>query len=121
MEVLLSKIDEILHWANDVKDYALKKALAGKKWNGFKVVEGRSNRKFSNENAVASTVTAAGYKPFEEKLLGVTAMQKMLGKERFNELLASYIERSQGKATLVPESDKRPAMNSAKADFEEKK
>ena len=62
---------------------------------------------------------AAGFDPYEKKLLGVTAMQKLLGKARFDELLAPYIEKPQGKPTLVPESDKRPAMNTAKTDFME--
>ena len=61
----------------------------------------------------------AGFDPYEKKLLGITAMQKLLGKSRFDELLAAYIEKPQGKPTLVPESDKRPAMNNAKSDFME--
>lgn len=64
-------------------------------------------------------VTNAGFDPYEKKLLGITAMQKLLGKTRFDELLAGYIEKPQGKPTLVPESDKRPAMNNAKSDFME--
>ena len=62
---------------------------------------------------------AAGFDPYERKVLGITAMQKMLGKSRFEELLAPYIEKPQGKPTLVPETDKRPAMNTAKTDFME--
>lgn len=88
-------------------------------WAGWKLVEGRSNRKYSNEEAVIQAVTDAGFDPYEKKLLGITAMQKRLGKSRFDELLTAYIEKPQGKPTLVPESDKRPAMNNAKADFME--
>ena len=73
----------------------------------------------ANEAAVEQAVTQAGYDPYERKLLGITAMQKMLGKARFDELLTAYIEKPQGKPTLVPESDKRPAMNTAKNDFME--
>ena len=69
--------------------------------------------------AVEQAVTNAGFDPYERKLLGITAMQKMLGKTRFDELLTAYIEKPQGKPTLVPESDKRPAMNTAKNDFME--
>lgn len=72
-----------------------------------------------NEAAVIEAVTDAGFDPYEKKLLGITAMQKLLGKSRFDELLAAYIEKPQGKPTLVPESDKRPAMNNAKFDFME--
>ena len=68
---------------------------------------------------MASTVEGAGFDPYERKVLGVTAMQKLLGKTRFEELLSNYIEKPQGKPTLVPESDKRPAMNTAKTDFME--
>lgn len=64
-------------------------------------------------------VTDAGFDSYEKKLLGITAMQKRLGKSRFDELLTAYIEKPQGKPTLVPESDKRPAMNNAKTDFME--
>ena len=83
------------------------------------MVEGRSNRKYTNETAVIQVVSDAGFDPFEKKLLGITAMQKLLGKARFEELLGAYIEKPQGKPTLVPESDKRPAMNTAKSDFME--
>lgn len=98
---------------------ALQQAISGKEWTGWKLVEGRSNRKYTSEAAVATTVEGAGFDPYERKVLGVTAMQKMLGKTRFEELLAPYIEKPQGKPTLVPESDKRPAMNTAKNDFME--
>ncbi len=121
IEELLSKLDELISWATDIKEYALQKALAGKEWEGYKLVEGRANRRYINDEAVVKTVTDAGFDPYEKKLLGITAMQKRLGKTRFEELLASLLEKPQGKPTLVPESDKRPAMNTAKADFKEKK
>ena len=116
---ILGRIDALTSWASDVKEYALQQAISGKEWTGWKLVEGRSNRKYTNEAAVAATVEGAGFDPYERKVLGVTAMQKLLGKTRFEELLAPYIEKPQGKPTLVPESDKRPAMNTAKNDFME--
>ena len=116
---ILGKVDALTAWASDVKEYALQQAISGKEWTGWKLVEGRSNRKYTSEAAVAATVEGAGFDPYERKVLGVTAMQKMLGKTRFEELLAPYIEKPQGKPTLVPESDKRPAMNTAKNDFME--
>ena len=116
---ILGKVDALTAWASDVKEYALQQAVSGKEWTGWKLVEGRSNRKYTSEAAVAATVEGAGYDPYERKVLGVTAMQKLLGKTRFEELLAPYIEKPQGKPTLVPESDKRPAMNTAKNDFME--
>ena len=119
VEEIISRVDNLVAWATDIKDYALQQAIGGKEWNGWKLVEGRSNRKYTNETAVADAVTDAGLDPYERKVLGVTAMQKLLGKSRFEELLAVYIEKPQGKPTLVPESDKRPAMNTAKNDFME--
>ena len=67
----------------------------------------------------ARVVTEAGFDPYEKKLLGITAMTSLLGKKRFSELLDGYIIKPQGKPTLVPDSDKRPAMNTAKDDFKE--
>ena len=119
IEYILSRADELVAWASDIKEYALQQAISGKEWAGWKLVEGRSNRKYSNEEAVIQAVTDAGFDPYEKKLLGITAMQKRLGKSRFDELLTAYIEKPQGKPTLVPESDKRPAMNNAKTDFME--
>lgn len=119
IEVILSRVDELVAWASDIKEYALQQAISGKEWTSWKLVEGRSNRKYSNEAAVIEAVTDAGFDPYEKKLLGITAMQKLLGKSRFDELLAAYIEKPQGKPTLVPESDKRPAINNAKSDFME--
>ena len=116
---ILGKLDAFTAWASDIKEYALQQAISGKEWSGWKLVEGRSTRKYTNEALVASTVERAGFDPYEHKVLGITSMQKMLGKSRFEELLAPYLERPQGKPTLVPESDKRPAMNTAKNDFME--
>ena len=116
---ILGKVDALTAWASDVKEYALQQAVSGKEWTGWKLVEGRSNRKYTNEAVVVAAVESAGFDPYERKVLGVTAMQKLLGKSRFEELLAPYIEKPQGKPTLVPESDKRPAMNTAKSDFME--
>ena len=116
---ILGKVDALTSWASDVKEYALQQAISGKEWTGWKLVEGRSNRKYTSEADVAAAVESVGLDPYERKVLGVTAMQKLLGKTRFEELLSPYIEKPQGKPTLVPESDKRPAMNTAKNDFME--
>lgn len=118
---ILTKVDALTAWASDIKEYALQQAISGKEWNGWKLVEGRSNRKYTNEAVVANVVSDAGFDPFEKKVLGVTAMQKMLGKSRFDELLSPYIEKPQGKPTLVPDTDKRQAINTAKNDFTEEK
>ena len=119
VESILARVDDLVAWASDIKEYALRQAICGKEWSGYKLVEGRSNRKYTNEETVADVVSDAGFDPYGHKVLGITAMQKLLGKSRFDELLAAYIEKPQGKPTLVPESDKRPAMNTAKNDFTE--
>ena len=117
IEDVLSKVDNLVSWANDVKEFAFQAAMSGKVWKGWKLVEGRAVRKYVNDDAVAVAVSEAGYDPYEKKLLGLTEMQKRLGKAKFEELLGSLIHRPQGKPTLVPESDKRPAITTAKADF----
>ena len=114
---ILKKADELLSWINDIKDYAFEKALSGQHWNGFKLVEGRSVRKYTDEKAVATAVLVAGYEPYEKKLLGITEMQKMLGKEKFNEVLGDLVHKPHGKPTLVPESDKRPEISMINQDF----
>lgn len=115
---ILGQVDELLAWASDFKTHALKAAVSGKVWQGYKLVEGRSNRRFTDEQAVAAAVAQAGFEPYKEKLLGITELEKQLGKTRFNELLQGYIIKPRGKPTLVPESDKRAAMNNARNDFE---
>ena len=117
--IILPQIEALVSWAEDIKAYALEQALAGVQYPGFKLVEGRAVRKFSNEDQVIRTVCEAGFDPFEKKLLGITAMQKLLGKNRFDELLSGLVEKPKGKPTLVPESDKRPAVSSATLDFKE--
>ena len=82
-------------------------------------MEGRSNRRYTNDDAVAAVVLDAGYDPYERKLMGVTAMTKLLGKKKFDTLLGTLIEKPKGKPTMVPVSDKRPAWNSATDEFKE--
>ena len=116
---ILPRIDTLQAWADDVRAYALKQALAGTQYPGFKLVEGRSNRRYTNEEAVARAVLEAGYDPFEQKLLGISAMTKQLGQKKFNEILKGLVEKPQGKPVLVPDSDRRPAYSTASSDFTE--
>jgi hypothetical protein len=84
----------------------------GKEWSGFKVVEGRSNRKYKDEDAVADAAKANGYKDiYHQSLITITEMQKLMGKKQFEEILGDLIYKPQGKPTLVPISDKRAAVN----------
>lgn len=116
---VLDRADELASWVTDVKEYALSQALHGVRYPGYKVVEGRSARKYTNEDAVAQVVSDAVYDPYAHKVLGLTEMQKLLGKQKFNELLAAFIVKPQGKPVLVPDTDKRPIMNTAQDDFKE--
>ena len=111
IEEILGQVDHLVSWAEDVKTYALESAIGGKHWNGFKLVEGRSVRRYTDEEAVARAVQADGKNPYEQKLLGITAMTQLLGRKHFEEVLGGLVEKPRGKATLVPESDKRPAMD----------
>lgn len=116
---ILTKVDQLVSWVNDVKEYALKEALKGTKFEGFKVVSGRSNRKYTDEDAVADTVIAAGKDPYEKKLLGITAMTALLGKKTFEDILGGLTFKPPGKPVLVTADDKRPEYNSAYEDFNE--
>lgn len=116
---VLECADELTSWVADVKEYALSQALHGVCFPGFKVVEGRSSRKYTNEDAVAKAVNDAGYDPYTHKVLGLTEMQKLLGKQKFNDILSAFVVKPKGKPVLVPETDKRPVMNTAENDFKE--
>lgn len=115
--VILDQLDDLTCWAADIREYALTAALSGTHFEGWKLVEGRANRRYTDETAVAQVVIGSGHDPYERKLLGITAMEKLLGKKQFATLLADLVERPQGKPTLVPASDKRPEMTNAKNDF----
>lgn len=119
VEEILGRIDGLIAWASDIRDYALQAAISGKHWSGYKLVEGRANRKYTNERAVVAAVKAAGYDPYEHKVLGVTAMTTLLGKKQFNDILGGLVIKPQGKPTLVPDSDKRPAMTNIMNEFME--
>lgn len=123
---ILAKAEQLQKWAKDVQDYALDQAEKhGIRFPGWKLVEGRSNRKFTDEVAIAEMLLIEGfaedkiYQP--RKLFGITEMTKNLGKKLFEDILGPYIEKPTGKPTLVPEDDKRPEINSTAAavkDFE---
>ncbi|MBS6071064.1 MAG: DUF2800 domain-containing protein [Actinomyces urogenitalis] len=117
---VLAKIPELKAWASDVEAWALAKARAGTQIPGFKVVAGRSIRKYTDEAAVAEAAKAAGYSDiWDKRLIGITAMERLMGKRAFTETLGDLVIKPEGKPTLVPESDKRPALHrvSAATDF----
>lgn len=112
IEDILGKLDDLTKWANEITAYAQDAALNhGKEWRGFKVVEGRSNRKYTDEGAVAEAAKAAGYTDiYKQSLISITEMEKLMGKKCFAEILGGLIYKPPGKPTLVPASDKRQAI-----------
>jgi hypothetical protein len=117
IEDILAVLPDLTKWANEITAYALDAALNhGKEWNGFKVVEGRSVRKYRDEAAVAEAAKEAGYKDiYRQSLIPLTEMQRLMGKDRFEAILGGLITKAPGKPTLVPKSDRRPAMNVSNA------
>ena len=123
IEEILAIIPDLTKWANEITAYATDAAVNhGKEWNGFKVVEGRSVRKYRDEEKVAEAAKEHGYTDiYRQSLIPMTEMQKLMGKTKFEEIIGDLIYKPPGKPTLVPASDKRPAMNvsDAKNDFNE--
>lgn len=117
IEEILSVLPDLTKWANEITAYATDAAVShGKEWRGFKVVEGRSVRKYRDEEKVAEAAMDAGYKDiYRKSLITMTEMQKLMGKKNFEAILGSLIYKPPGKPTLVPVTDKRPAMNVANA------
>jgi hypothetical protein len=112
---VLAKADMAIDWLNDVKSYALKQAESGQEIPGYKLVEGRSNRKYSDADAVAERLIQSGVDEaviYERSLLGITAMEKAIGKKKFAEVLGDLVTKPPGKPTLVQVEDKRPALSS---------
>ncbi len=123
IEEVLGKLSDITKWANDLLAYATDAAVNhGKEWSGYKVVAGRSVRKFKDEDAVAEVAKVNGYKDiYRQSLITLTEFEKLMGKAKFNEVLGDLVYKPPGKPTLVPVSDKRPAINVSNAtnDFNE--
>ena len=120
---VLSKADALKKWAEEVYTYAQNEAVVNhKEWPGYKLVLGRSNRKYTDEDEVAEAAQKAGYTDiFKKSLIGITEMERLMGKKKFNEIIGSLVYKPDGKVTLVPDSDKREAVKTAtaEADFKE--
>jgi hypothetical protein len=119
---ILGMANELKKWADDIQAYALETALEGTKYPGWKLVEGRSNRKITDEDALATKLMAEGYKEnkiYKPKTLeGITALEKVVGKKKFAELAAGLIDKPPGKPTLVSEDDNRPELDSIETEFD---
>lgn len=120
IEEVLTILPDLTKWADGILAYATDAAVNhGKEWNGFKVVEGRSVRKYKDEELVAQAAKDHGYTDiYRQSLITMTEMQKLMGKKQFDQILGDLIVKPQGKPTLVPVTDKRPAMNVTNANNE---
>ena len=118
---ILGRLDGMVRWANEVVTYAQDAAINhGKEWFGFKLVESKTNRRYADEEAVAEKAKEAGYRDiYRQTLIPVTEMEKLMGKKTFAEILGGLVEKPKGRPTLVPVSDRRPAItvSDAKTDF----
>lgn len=115
---IFEKSSQIEDWLASVKAHIMQLALEGKEWEGYKLVEGKSNRKWSNEEEVAEILENADYTEaeiFNKKLKGITIIEKAIGKVNFTSLLSNHVIKPQGAPTLVPLSDKRPALGNDQA------
>jgi len=123
---LLHRAPKLAEWVSGIEEWAVKMAVEeGRQWPGFKVVEGRSIRKWADEQNAASTLlerfpALSDDQIYNMKLKGLTDLQKLVGKSAFDTKVSDLLIKPQGKPTLVPESDKRPALGieGAKADFQ---
>lgn len=117
IEEILLHVDDLNKWANDVIGYATDAAVNhGKTWRGFKLVEGRSIRRFTDESAVAQKAIAAGYRDiYRQSMIPLTDLERVMGKEQFQALLGRFVVKPRGKPTLVPVSDKRQPIRISNA------
>jgi hypothetical protein len=113
---VLAKASEAMKWLGDVQSFAQQQAEQGHHYAGFKLVAGKSHRRYTSQDAVAAALIANGVDEaliFERSLLGITAMEKTIGKKLFAALLIDLVEKPPGRPTLAPVSDKREEFNSA--------
>ena len=122
LDYILSHAKEIQNWLSDVERGALERVAGGKPIKGWKLVEGRSNRKVADEGKLIVAMTQAGWGEDEifkpKELQTLTNLEKLVGKKRFAEEFGDLVYKPEGKATLVPESDKRPELGTAENEFE---
>ena len=108
IEAFLPQLDELIQFAEDVKEFALKKAMNGHKWSNFKLVQSKGSRKIIDEEAVVKVCEATGIDPYApRKVAGITELTKRIGKDKINELIGPYIAMQAGSIVLVPKTDTR--------------
>lgn len=106
IENVLLKADELISWATGVKDYALSRALEGKKYKGFSLKNGRSVRAYKNPDEVALILKQNGIEPFKSVLKKITEVEKEVGRKKAGEILDGQIEKKDGKPVLSKEEFK---------------
>ena len=122
ISVLLELGADLVAWYNGLCEYAQSKLLEGGTIKGYKLVAGKSLRAFRDTDKALDILREQGYSDddlLDTKAKSLSTLEKLVGKKRFNELLAEEITQPPGKPTLVPESDKRPEFNPAAADFKD--
>lgn len=110
---LLPRLDELTGWAQDVKDYALRAALGGTHIPGYKVVAGRSSRKWRPDALSVLLEHEQADALIEKKPVGIGQAEKVLGKS--SDLIQRLTEKPDGKPTLAPANDKRPEIQGAQS------
>lgn len=119
---ILAKVSDFPKWIKDLEDYALEQLLAGKEIKGYKAVEGRSSRVWSDEQKAFETIIKDGTEEkdlYETTPLSLAKIEKLLGKKKFASLVGEYVTKSQGKPTLTLSSDIRPSIQDVKSMFTE--
>ena len=115
---ILPVAESMNNWVQDLIAYATQQAVEGKHWQGYKLVAGRSIRKYTSEAEVIRAATEAGYTDiYKTSLLGIGELEKRLGKKAFSEVLGRFIIKPLGTPTLVPETDPRKSISTAEMDF----
>ena len=110
---ILPTLNRISSWIDAVFAFVSSEAINhGVPIPGYKVVEGRSKRVFTDTKAVVDTAVANGYTDlYKQSLITLTEFEKMMGKKKFAELLGEYVAKPPGKLALVPESDPREPVD----------
>ena len=120
---ILPKLDQMSSWISDIREFALDQALEGTTYRGYKLVEGISRRKITDETKASEKLQEAGYSAeaimTKPKLQSITTLEKLIGKKEFAELVGDLVQKPEGKPTLVPETDKRPEYRSGLEEFKD--
>ena len=119
---LLIRGAALTDWYNSLKEYALSTILQGEAIPGWKAVEGRSTRAWSDQDKALETIINHGFDRavvYDAVPKSLAQLEKLLGATKFSEWVADLVVKPPGKPALVPESDKRPPYSGAVADFTE--